>query len=134
MVKAKAKADRAAARQAAQAPLVPATMIGAPVDEPPNDVGTVENQNPDAGDDSGANVPVSSKEASPDRTELLRSKSAVVGRFMQLIVPILIDVYSASVITPVRVKTLTGLLKAVSFLDADGLKRVLTVSCYPPLV
>ncbi len=49
------------------------------------------------------------------------------GRFIDLVVPILIDVYAASVITPVRVKTLTGLLKAVSFLDADGLKRVLTV-------
>ncbi|KAJ7286779.1 hypothetical protein C8J57DRAFT_571781 [Mycena rebaudengoi] len=35
-------------------------------------------------------------------------------------------VYAASVIIPVRVKTLTGLLKAVSFLDVDGLKRILT--------
>jgi hypothetical protein len=60
-------------------------------------------------------------------TELLRSKPAIVGHFMQLIVPILVDVYAASVITPVRVKILTGLLKAVSFLDGDGLKRVLTV-------
>jgi E3 ubiquitin-protein ligase TRIP12 len=67
------------------------------------------------------------KEPTVDRTELLRSKPAVVGRFMQLMVPILVDVYAASVITPVRVKTLTGLLKAVSFLDGDGLKRVLTV-------
>jgi E3 ubiquitin-protein ligase TRIP12 len=50
-----------------------------------------------------------------------------MGRFIDLMVPILIDVYAASVITPVRLKTLTGLLKAVSFLDADGLKRVLTV-------
>lgn len=67
------------------------------------------------------------KELALDRTDLLRSKPAVVGRFMQLMVPILVDVYTASVITPVRVKTLTGLLKAVSFLDGDGLKRVLTV-------
>lgn len=40
--------------------------------------------------------------------------------------PILGDVDAASVITPVRVKTLTNLL-AVSFLDTDGLKRVLIV-------
>ena len=128
MVKAKAKADRAAARHAAQAPLVAAMMLGAPADEPSPDVGPAESQTPDA-EDSGPNPILSSKEASPDRTELLRSKPAIVGRFMQLIVPILIDVYAASVITPVRVKTLTGLLKAVSFLDGDGLKRVLTVRC-----
>ena len=130
MVKAKAKADRAAARQAAQAPLVAAMMLSAPVDEPSPDVGPPESQTPDVVEDSGANTVVSSKEASPDRTELLRSKPAIVGRFMQLIVPILIDVYAASVITPVRVKTLTGLLKAVSFLDGDGLKRVLTVKLH----
>jgi E3 ubiquitin-protein ligase TRIP12 len=59
---------------------------------------------------------------------MLWSKSAVVAKFMQLLVPILIDVYAASVITPVRIKTLTGLLKAVSFLDGDGLKWVLMVS------
>jgi hypothetical protein len=71
--------------------------------------------------------PSTPQELALDRTDLLRSKPAVVGRFMQLMVPILVDVYTASVITPVRVKTLTGLLKAVSFLDGDGLKRVLTV-------
>jgi len=128
MVKAKAKADRAAARQTVQPPLVAAMVVSAPVDEPSPDVGPAESQTPDVVEDSGGNVAVLSKETSLDRTELLRSKPAVVGRFMQLIVPILIDVYAASVITPVRVKTLTGLLKAVSFLDVDGLKRVLTVS------
>lgn len=127
MVKAKAKADRAAARQAAQAPLLAAMMLSVPADEPSPDVGPAESHTPDIVEDSSANVAIS---ASPDRTELLRSKPTVVGRFMQLIVPILIDVYAASVITPVRVKTLTGLLKAVSFLDGDGLKRVLTVSCW----
>jgi len=43
-------------------------------------------------------------------------------------VPILINIYAMSVITPVRVKTLTGLLKAVSFLDGEVLKGVLVVS------
>ena len=65
--------------------------------------------------------------ATVDRTELLRSKPEVVGRFLHLMVPILVDVYAASVITPVRIKTLTGLLKAVSFLDGEELKQVFTV-------
>ena len=79
--------------------------------------------------DSSAALPaVEATTATPDRTEMLRSKQGVVGRFMQLLVPILVDVYAASVITPVRIKTLTGLLKAVSFLDSDGLKSVLLVS------
>jgi E3 ubiquitin-protein ligase TRIP12 len=47
---------------------------------------------------------------------------------MQLIVPILIDVYAASVITPVRVKTLTGLLKAVGFLEGEALKDAFNAS------
>ncbi|RDB23948.1 Ubiquitin fusion degradation protein 4 [Hypsizygus marmoreus] len=124
MVKAKAKADRAAARQAAQAPLIAAALLLptppiALVDEPSPDAGPSENM--DVTEEATSNAP-----ATLDRTEMLRSKPEVVGRFMQLMVPILIDVYAASVITPVRVKTMTGLLKAVSFLDAEGLKRVLT--------
>jgi hypothetical protein len=59
---------------------------------------------------------------------MLRGKLDVVGRFMRLTVPILVDVYAASVITTVRIKTPTGLLKAISYLKADGIKRVLTVS------
>ena len=74
------------------------------------------------------------KETPLDRTELLRSKPEVVGRFMQVMVPILVDVYAASVSTPVRIKTLTGLLKAVSFLDSEELKRVFTVCICVPCV
>ncbi|KAF5336718.1 hypothetical protein D9758_015081 [Tetrapyrgos nigripes] len=113
MIKAKAKSEKAAARQAAQAPLVAAMLIPAPP-APAN-----------PSEDTTA-APTPSPAPSSDRTELLRSKPDVVGRFMQLTVPILIDVYAASVNTPVRVKTLTGLLKAVNFLDAEGLKRVFT--------
>lgn len=130
MVKSKAKADRAAARQAAQAPLIAAMLLpipaSVPADAPSPDAGASESQ-PQQVDATEETNPAGPKEVAPDRTEILRSKTLVVGRFMQLMVPILIDVYAASVITPVRVKTLTGLLKAVSFLDADGLKRVLTV-------
>ncbi|KAJ6519112.1 hypothetical protein C8R45DRAFT_950282 [Mycena sanguinolenta] len=127
LVKAKAKAERAAARQAAHASLAAAMLIA----EPPapkasssaaaaDETTSTDTAVADPEDGAAGSAP------SPDRFELLRSKPAVVGRFMELMVPILIDVYAASVITPVRVKTLTGLLKAVSFLDADGLKRVLT--------
>ena len=48
-----------------------------------------------------------------DQTEMLQSKSSVVVKFMQLLVPILIDIYAVSVIIPVRIKTLTGLLKKI---------------------
>ena len=137
MIKAKAKADRAAARQASSgAPNIPSapppTAIvssslahSSPLnqDSAATDNDSAEPQTQDAEE----GLPLPPKEPTVDRTELLRSKPSVVGRFMQLMVPILVDVYAASVITPVRVKTLTGLLKAVSFLDGDGLKRVLTV-------
>lgn len=132
-MKARAKADRAAARQAASAPLVAAMLIAPSVILPIIDhegspgPGTNDGQSQEV-EDADLSTTTGSKEISPDRNELLRSKPAVVGRFMRVLVPILIDVYAASVITPVRVKTLTGLLKAVSFLDADGLKRVLAVS------
>jgi len=74
-------------------------------------------------------VQVPTKDQVLDRNELLRSKPEVVGRFMQLVLPVLIDVYAASVITSVRLKTLTGFLKAaVGFLETEDLKRVLSVS------
>ena len=62
-----------------------------------------------------------------NRTELLRSKPELVARFTRLLVPVLVDVYAASVVSHVRTKTLTGLLKAVSFLDGDDLKNALKV-------
>ncbi|KAG5222613.1 Ubiquitin fusion degradation protein [Salix suchowensis] len=139
MMKAKVKADRAAAKQVLQAPLVAAGLIVAapsPTPSPaeaqegtPAPSAPSESQPPEADDASASATPP--KEPAPDRTDLLRSKPEVTDRFMQLMVPILVDVYAASVITPVRVKTLTGLLKAVSFLDAEGLNKVLAVSYSP---
>ncbi|KAJ7739810.1 ubiquitin-protein ligase [Mycena metata] len=117
--KAKAKAERAAARQATHATLAAAMLVlPAPA--------ASSSSTPAAAPVDDTIGSASTAAPAPDRFELLRSRPEVVGRFMDLMVPILIDVYAASVITPVRVKTLTGLLKAVSFLDADGLKRVLT--------
>jgi E3 ubiquitin-protein ligase TRIP12 len=129
MVKARAKADRAAMRHAgvppAPAPAFTSAQAARSIQESP----AVEPESLEPHSQDGEDIaPVlPTRESTPDRTELLRSKPEVVGRFMQLMVPVLIDVYAASVITPIRIKTLTGLLKAVSFLDGDGLKRVLTV-------
>ncbi|KAG1723840.1 uncharacterized protein EDB91DRAFT_1340148 [Suillus paluster] len=123
MVKAKAKADRAAARHAAFTSYQPSPDVSAqatPAAEPFQDTSMNDFQMQDP--DDIPPLPSAAEPAVADRTELLRSKPEVVGRFMQLMVPILIDVYAASVITPVRVKTLTGLLKAVGFLEGDALK------------
>ena len=140
MVKAKAKVERATARQATSgATSTPATHPTMMVASPSPAHASPVAHDPAAADSGSAELPIQDAEAPPlppskepavDRTELLRSKPAEVGRFMQLMVPILVDVYAASVITPVRVKTLTGLLKAVSFLDGEGLKRVLTVRSF----
>ena len=138
MTKAKAKAERAAARLAAAnsaslpLPMPPTTAAASVAAVSTEDSPAPESQAdaqslPDA--DGPSSVPA--KEAPISRIDLLRSKPEVVGRFMQLLVPILVDVYAASVVTPVRVKSLTGLLKAVSFLDADELKHVFTVCPIP---
>lgn len=136
-MKAKAKADRAAARQAAAAALGPALDLfggsgaglpGHSVVADDNSVAegtTADSQSVQDGEELSSSA--QPKEAAPDRTELLRSKPEAVGRFLRLLVPILVDVYAASVMTPVRIKTLTGLLKAVSFLDGEELNRVFTV-------
>ncbi|KAF8557697.1 hypothetical protein OG21DRAFT_1434490 [Imleria badia] len=128
MVKARAKADRAVARQAANAaPHLFADSVVAP-DTPQNLIGhhdSTQESDAQAQDTDEAMPPISGAEPLSDRTELLRSKPEVVGRFMQLMIPILIDVYAASVITPIRVKTLTGLLKAVGFLEGVELGTAL---------
>ncbi|TBU40976.1 hypothetical protein BD309DRAFT_1082383 [Dichomitus squalens] len=134
MIKAKAKAERAAARQAAAAQAASGSTSRPAAADTPASAAADEGQAPDAMSvdpqsvqDAEEALPQLQKEpATIDRTELLRSKPEVVGRFLRLMVPILVDVYAASVITPVRIKTLTGLLKAVSFLDGEELKQVFT--------
>ena len=128
MIKAKAKAERAAARLAAAGlshPPLPVSVAPVIAEDSPAPESIPEAHSHQEGEEL---PPVPAKEPATDRTELLRSHPDVVGRYMQLMVPILVDVYAASVITPVRVKTLTGLLKAISFLDPNELRRVLTVS------
>ncbi|CAE6417906.1 unnamed protein product [Rhizoctonia solani] len=53
------------------------------------------------------------------RTELLRSKPELINRYMRLMVPVLVDVYAASVATQTRSKSLTGILKAISFSEGE---------------
>ncbi|KAL0059411.1 Ubiquitin fusion degradation protein 4 [Marasmius tenuissimus] len=125
MIKAKAKAERAAARAAAQAPLIAAGLIAPAPVTPTPDEAPADAETPQEGETANA-----TPTPAHGRTEILRSKASVVARFMQLTVPILIDVYAASVNTPVRVKALTGLLKAVSFLDADGVKEFVPVASF----
>lgn len=123
LVKAKAKADRAAQRASAassgspsKAPTPPVPDDNAPTPDP-----TCQPQGTEQGDGIVAKDPVA------NRTELLRSRPELVGRFTRLLVPVLVDVYAASVASHVRTKTLTGLLKAVSFLDGDDLRNALMV-------
>lgn len=64
----------------------------------------------------------------PSRTELLRAKPEFVGRYIRLMVPVLVDVYAASVATQTRSKSLTGILKAVSFAEGEEVNAILKVS------
>ncbi|KZT25275.1 hypothetical protein NEOLEDRAFT_377486 [Neolentinus lepideus HHB14362 ss-1] len=135
MIKAKAKAERVAARQAAAAVLNSIAGFSTPSGSTPVTPAAEETAAGDAismdvqDTEDGGPAATPAKEAAPDRTELLRSKPEVVGRFMRLIVPVLVDIYAASVSPSVRIKTLTGLLKAVSFLDETELRAVLM--CVP---
>lgn len=134
LIKAKAKADRAASRREAKETSAAAT----PTPRPTSANGSTDPTETNTAAESTSETPsreeqteavqVPAKDQVLDRNELLRSKPEVVGRFMQLMVPVLIDVYAASVITSVRLKTLTGLLKAVGFLETEDLKKVFSVS------
>ena len=131
MIKAKAKAERAAARQAQHVQLYAFAGVSTPSSSAtatPAPASGTATPTPADSPHEADELPNTTKESPPDRTEMLRGKPEVVGRFMQLIVPILVDVYAASVITTVRIKTLTGLLKAISYLEGGEIKRVLTVS------
>jgi E3 ubiquitin-protein ligase TRIP12 len=140
MVKAKAKADKEAARAAKAGTALP-ERVPTPQPEPEapmkNEALSTESGSGDTPTRATTPTPErssASASASAERAELLRTQPAAVNRFMTLMVPVLVDVYAASVIPSVRIKALTAVLKAVSFLDGDGLRRVLKVcfSSRPP--
>ena len=136
LIKAKAKADRAVSRREAK----DTPTATAPTPQPTSPNGTTDSAETSAATEPTSETPT--REENPDtpqnppkdqvldRNELLKSKPEVVGRFMQLMVPVLIDVYAASVVTSVRLKTLTGLLKAVGFLETEDLKPVFSVCVF----
>jgi E3 ubiquitin-protein ligase TRIP12 len=144
MVKAKVKADRAASRQATVAAQSeePGSQPSADASEtlpvpvqpslPTQVTGSSEaaDSQSQSIEESGTQpAPAALKDPTKDRISLIRSELTVASRFMQLMVPILVDVYSASVSTSLRAKALTGILKAASFLDEEDLKTVL--KCVP---
>ncbi|KIJ55771.1 hypothetical protein M422DRAFT_152050 [Sphaerobolus stellatus SS14] len=127
LIKTKAKADRAAQRAASGASSAAPSQAPTP-SLPDDNVATPEASTP-AAESMGGNPGGASKEGQLSRIELLRSKPDLVAKFTRLLVPVLVDVYAASVASPVRTKTLTGLLKAISFLDGEDLKDAL--KCVP---
>ena len=155
LVKAKGKADRAAARAAAGGSTVSGTTTPAPVVQPPSAAATPVSAHEDSpaeasssttnppADESqesqptdmviGDALPIVEKEKEKEkdklatRIEVLKEKSDLVQRFLNSLVPILVDVYAASVAIQVRTRTLSGLLKAVSWMEADALSTVLKV-------
>ena len=62
------------------------------------------------------------------RLELLKEHSKLVGKFIRAVMPVLVDVYAASVAVRVRTKVLAALVKAVAFAEPDELRRALLVS------
>ena len=67
--------------------------------------------------------------AAAARLELLRGKSDLLMRFIRLMIPVLVEVYAASVAVNIRTRALTGMLKAASFLEPEGLWKVVEVRC-----
>ncbi|KAH7093864.1 hypothetical protein BKA62DRAFT_55845 [Auriculariales sp. MPI-PUGE-AT-0066] len=126
LAKTKAKADRRAARAAGTAPVLP-TLVSLPPSASSSSTNVAEMQEPEA-----APAAAVSSEAAPPaevppptRTEMLRGRQDIVLRFMRLVVPVLVEVYGASVLVNVRTKCVTGMLKALFFLDADEMAGVL---------
>lgn len=160
MIKAKGKADRAAARAAAAAPSVsaaprPSVSVAssahpsqeALVEAPPTSSASLNQTPPGAqgadsqtqptGGAAEADAPAMSereKEKERERDKLLarvnalKERPELSRRFMRSMVPILVDVYAASVALQVRSRSLSGLLKAISWLDGNDLSRTLRVS------
>lgn len=65
------------------------------------------------------------EQAQNRRIEMLRERRSVVKRFTQLVLPTLVEVYAASVALHVRSKALVGMLKIISFVEAEPLHQVL---------
>ena len=67
------------------------------------------------------------EEQARQRLELLQSHPDLMGRFIRMTTPILVDVYAASVSPRVRTKVLAALVKAVAFASSEILRQTLMV-------
>ena len=86
-----------------------------------------------AGSSSRSGKSRESKEALLDkRVVLLRDatpeRKLVINRFYALVLPILVDICTASVSPQVRTKAVLGLLKIVNYCDVEELMEILQVS------
>ena len=61
------------------------------------------------------------------RTDLFKAQPDLLAKFIKAIVPVLVDVYAASVTQRVRTKVLLGLLKAIAFSEPEPLRATLRV-------
>lgn len=59
------------------------------------------------------------------RCDLCQSNTELIGQFIKTVLPVLVDVYAASVVLRVRTKVLVGLVKAVSFAPEEQLNVTL---------
>jgi len=145
MIKHRAKAERAAARQAKAllAPIdLPVTAHASAETTENGDNGGLDGilpgvitrgSSPVGSDgpstDTKSNAVSASALAAAARLELLRGKSDLLMRFMRLMIPVLVEVYAASVAVNIRTRAMTGMLKATSFLEPDELWKAVEV-CY----
>lgn len=141
MMKLKSKADRAAARAAAanSAASLPSGQSAASsrAHTPTGGPSTPGDDEISINTDSAPSVPdlppvlplpgSSAPDVTADRASLLLQHEQVVNQFISPMVPILVDVYAASVSGPVRLKALTSLLKAICFQDEEQLKHTFMV-------
>lgn len=68
---------------------------------------------------------VAKERAQARRIDTLKQRQGLVKRFTQLVLPTLVEVYAASVAWHVRSKALFGILKIVSFVEAEQLNESL---------
>lgn len=66
--------------------------------------------------------------AQEERIEQLRLKPSRVNLFIRLMMPVLVELYSASPATRLRSKVLNGLVKAIAFSDGNQLTLALKVN------
>ena len=77
--------------------------------------------------DATAKAKRDTDEQMEQRIHLLKSRPELLGKFVKAIVPVLVDVYAASVALRVRTKVLTGLVKAIASAEPADLRITLRV-------